>query len=68
MIRVIKSKKIRWVGHVARIGEMRCAYKVLVGKCKGKRRLGRPRRRCGDSIIMDLRKIGWEGVDWIHLV
>jgi hypothetical protein len=55
------------VRHVAQIGEMRNAYIILVEKPKGKRQLGRSRRRWEDSSRMDLRKIGWEGVDWIHL-
>jgi hypothetical protein len=50
------------------MGEIRSAYNVLVGKPEGKRPLGRPRRRCDDNIIMDLREIVWEIVDWIHLV
>jgi hypothetical protein len=50
-------------GHVARKGAKRNAYRILVGKPEGKRPLGRPRRRCVDNIKMDLREIGWEGVD-----
>jgi hypothetical protein len=46
---------------------MRNAYKILVGKSEGKRPLGRPRRRWKDNIRMDIKEIGWEGVDWIHL-
>jgi hypothetical protein len=64
---VIKWRKMRWAGHVARMGEMRNAYKILVGKLEGKRWLGRPMRRWTDNIRLDLRKIGWEDVDWIHL-
>jgi hypothetical protein len=67
IIRIIKSRRIRWAGHVARIGEKRNAYRILVGKPEGKRTLGRPRRRWEDSIRMDLREIGWGGVDWIDL-
>jgi hypothetical protein len=52
---------------VAHIGERRNAYKILIGRCKGKRQLGRPRFRWVDNIRMDLREVGWEGVDWIHL-
>jgi hypothetical protein len=55
-----------WVGHVARMGEMRNAYRIL-GKPEGKGSLGRPRRRWVDNIKMDLREIGWDGVDWIQL-
>jgi hypothetical protein len=57
---------MRWVGHVAHI-EMRNVYSIFVGKPEGKRPLGRPRRRWEDNIRMDLREIGWEGVDWIFL-
>jgi len=58
IIRQIKSRRMRWVGHVARMGEERKVYKVLVGKPKGKRPLGRPRHRWEDGIRMDLREIG----------
>jgi hypothetical protein len=58
---------MRWVGHVARIGEKRNAYRILVGKPEGRRPLGRPRRRSVDNIKMDLREIGWDGTDWIDL-
>jgi hypothetical protein len=63
IIRVIKSRRMRWVGHVARMGEMRNVYKILVGKPEGKRPLRRSRRRWEDNIGMYLRKIGWEGVN-----
>jgi hypothetical protein len=56
-----------WVGHVARIGKNRNAYRILVGKPEGKRPLGRPRHRWVDNIKMDLREIGWDGMDWIDL-
>jgi hypothetical protein len=59
IIRQIKSKRMRWAGHVARIGEKRKLYKVLVGKSEGKRPLGRPRRRWEDGIRIDLREIDW---------
>jgi hypothetical protein len=58
MIRIIKSRRMRWAGHVARIGEKRNVYKLLVGKPEGKRPLGRPRRRWIDNIKMDLLEIG----------
>jgi hypothetical protein len=58
---------MRWAGHVARVGEERKVYKVLVGKPEGKIPLERPRRRWEDGIRMDLRKIGLEAVDWIRL-
>jgi hypothetical protein len=66
IIRVMKSRRLRWVGHATRMGEMRNAYKVLVGKPEGKGPLGRPRRRWTD-IKMDLREVRCEGVGWIHL-
>jgi hypothetical protein len=63
----IKSRRMRWAGHVARMGETRNTYRILVGKPEGKRPLGRP--ICGwvDNIKMDLRKIGWDGMDCIEL-
>jgi hypothetical protein len=67
IIRVIKTRKLRWAGHVARIGERRGAYRALVGKPEGSRPLGRPRRRWEDNIKMDLREVGWGGMDWINL-
>jgi hypothetical protein len=64
IIRPIKSRRMRWAGHVARMGEGRNVYRVLVGKPEGKRSLERPRRRWEDGIKMDLREIGWGcGVD-----
>jgi hypothetical protein len=67
IIQVMKSRRVRWARHVARMGEMRNAYIILVGKSEGKRPLGRPRRRWEDNIRMCLREIGCEGVGWIHL-
>jgi hypothetical protein len=67
IIRIIKSRMMSWAGHVARTGETRNAYRILVGKPEGKRPLGRPRRSCVDNIKIDLREIGWDGVDWIDL-
>jgi hypothetical protein len=58
---------MRWAGHVARIGEKRNPYRLLVGKPEGKRPLGRPRRRWADNIIMDLGEVEWGDVDWIGL-
>jgi hypothetical protein len=58
IIRQIKSRRMRWAGHVARMGERRKLYKLLVGRLEGKRPLGRPRRRWEDGIKMDLREIG----------
>jgi transcription termination factor 2 len=67
IIRMIKSRRMRWAGHVARMGETRNTYRILVGKPEGKRPLGRPKRRWVDNIKMDLREIGWYGMDWIDL-
>jgi hypothetical protein len=67
IIRQIKSRRMMWAGHVACMGEGRNVYGVLVGKPEGKRPLGRPRRRWEDWIKMNLREIGWKGVEWIHL-
>jgi hypothetical protein len=66
-IRIFKSRRMRWVGHVARMGERRNAYRLLVGKSEGKRPLGKPRSRWVDNIKMDLLGIGWASVDWIGL-
>jgi hypothetical protein len=69
IIRQLKSRRMRWAGHVARMGEGRNGYGVLMGKPEGKRPLERPRRRWEDGIKMDLREIGWGGggVEWINL-
>jgi hypothetical protein len=67
IIRIIKSRRMRWAGHVARMGEKRNAYRLFVGKSEGKRPLGRPRRRWVDNIRMDLGEVGWGDVDWIEL-
>jgi hypothetical protein len=67
IIRQIKSRRMRWAGHVARMGEGRNVCRVLVGKPKGKRPLERPRRRWEDGIKMDLAQITCGGVEWIHL-
>jgi hypothetical protein len=64
---MIKSRRIKWAGHVARMGETRNAYRILMGKPEGKRPLGRPRGRWVDNIRMDLREIEWDGMDWIDL-
>jgi hypothetical protein len=68
IIRIIKSRRMRWVGHVARMGEKRKVYRLLVGKPEGKGPLGRPRRRWIYNIKMDLLEIGLSFVDWIGLV
>jgi hypothetical protein len=59
---MIKSRRMRWAGHVARTGETRNGYRILVGKPEGKRPLGRPRCRW-----VNIREIGWDGMDWIDL-
>jgi hypothetical protein len=67
IIRIIKSRRMRWAGHIARMGEKRNVYRLLVGKPEGKRPLGRPRYRWMDNIRMDLGEVGWGDVDWIGL-
>jgi hypothetical protein len=64
---MIKSRRIRWAGHVARMGAKMNAYKMLVGKPEGKTPLGRSGCGCVDDIKMDLRGIHWDGMDWIDL-
>jgi hypothetical protein len=67
IIRQIKSRRMRWAGHVARMGEERNVYRVLMGRPEVKRPLERQRRRREDGIRMDLRETGWGSVDWIQL-
>jgi hypothetical protein len=70
IIRQIKSRRMRWAGHVARMGEGRNVYRVLVGQTEGKRPLVRPRRRWEDGIKMDLRETGWgvwSGFSWLRI-
>jgi hypothetical protein len=67
IIRFMKSRRMRWAGHVTRMGEKRNVYRLLVGKPEGKRPLGRRRRRWIYNIKMDLLKIGLNVVDWIGL-
>ena len=67
IVRVIKSRRMRWAGHVARMGEDRGMYRVLVEKPEGRRPLGRPRRRWVDDIRMDLQEVGCGYMDWIGL-
>jgi hypothetical protein len=67
IIRMIKSRRMRWAGLVARMGEKRNAYRILVGKPEGKRPLGRSRHRWVDNIKIGLRGIVWECVDWIDM-
>jgi len=67
IFRVIKSRRMTWAGHVARMGERRGVYRVLVGKPEGKRPLGRPRRRWEDNIKMNLQEVGCGSMDWIEM-
>jgi hypothetical protein len=69
IIRMIKSRRMRWAGHVARMGERKNAYRILVGKPEGRRPLGRPRRRLVNNIKMDLRYKGivWIGLTWLRI-
>jgi len=67
IVRVIKSRRMRWAGHVARVREERGVYRFLVGKPKGKRPLGRPCRRWVDNIRMDLQEVGCGYMDWVWL-
>jgi hypothetical protein len=67
IVRVIKSRRMRWAGHVARMGEGRGVYRVLVGRPEGKRPLERPRRRWENNIKLDLREIGIDEANWIRL-
>jgi hypothetical protein len=67
IIRITKSRRMRWAGHVAQMGEKKNVYRLLVGKPERKRPLGRPRRRWVDNIRTDLGEIGWGDVDWISL-
>ncbi|KAJ4447775.1 hypothetical protein ANN_09783, partial [Periplaneta americana] len=66
IIRNIKSRRLRWAVHVARMGESRNVYTVLVGRPEGKRPLGSPRRRWEDNITLDLREVGYDNRDWIR--
>ena len=67
IVRVVKSRRMRWAGHVARMGEGRDVHRVLVGKPEGKRPLGRHRRRWEDNIKMDLQEVGGNCGDWMEL-
>jgi hypothetical protein len=67
IVRVVKSRRTRWAGHVARMGEEREVHRVLVGKPEGKRPLGRPRRRWEDNIKMDVQEVGGGRGDWMEL-
>jgi hypothetical protein len=67
IIRIMKSRRMRWAGPCSTNGAKKNAYRLLVGKPKGKRPLGRPRRRWVDNIRMDLVQVGWYDVDWVGL-
>ena len=67
ILRVVKSRKMRWTGRVERMGEGRGVYRVLVGKPEGKRPLERPRRRWEDNIKIELQEVGCGGMDWIEM-
>ena len=67
IFRVIKSRKLRWAGHVARMEEGRSGFKILTGKPTGKKSLGRPRRKWEDNIRMDLKEIGISTRNWVDL-
>jgi hypothetical protein len=67
IIRILKARRMRWVGYVARMGGKRNTYRLLVGKPEGKRPVGRPRLKWLDNIRMDLVEVGWGDVDWIGL-
>jgi hypothetical protein len=67
IIIVIKARRVRWAGHVARMGEKRNAYRLLVGKPEGRRPLRRPRRRWLNNIRMDLVEVMWTGLVWLRI-
>jgi len=67
IIGVIKSSRMRWTENEARMGDIKNAYKILVGKYEWKIPLERPTRRWEDNFRINLRGVGWEGVDWMHL-
>jgi hypothetical protein len=67
ILRMIKSRRMRWAGHLTLMGAKRTAYRILMRKPEGRRPLGRPRRRWVDNIKMDLRETGWGGRDWNDL-
>jgi hypothetical protein len=71
IIRAIKSRRMRWVGHVSRMGEGRGVYRILVGRSEGRRPIGRPRRRWEDNIKIDIQEVGrggaWTGLSWLRI-
>jgi hypothetical protein len=66
IIGMTKSRRMKWARHVARMGETRNAYRILMVKPEGKRPVGRPRRKWVDNVKMDIREIGWAGMNWIN--
>ena len=68
IVRVIKSRRLRWAGHVAKMEEGRSAFKILIGKPTGKKPLGKPRRRWEDNIKIDLKEIGINKRNWVDSV
>jgi len=68
IVRMVKSRRMRWAGHVASMGDGRDVHRVLMGKPEGKRSLGRPRRRWEDNIKMNLQEVGGGCGDWMELV
>jgi hypothetical protein len=67
IVKVIKSRRMRWAGHVARMGEGRGVYRVLIGRPEGMRPLGRPRHMWEDNVEMNLKEIGIDGANWTRL-
>jgi len=67
IVRVIKSRRMRWAGYVVRMAERRGVYRILVGKSEGKRQLRRPRSRLEDNVKMDLQEVEYGSMDWIEL-
>jgi len=64
---MIKSRRMRWAGHVPHMGKMTNSYKILIGKTRREEPLGRPKHRWENNIRMDIREIGWKAVNWTHL-
>jgi hypothetical protein len=67
IIQVIKSRRVKWAGHVSRVGYKRGAYRILVGRPDGKRPLEKPRRRWENNTKVDLQKVEWGGIEWIYM-
>jgi hypothetical protein len=67
IFQMINARRMRWAGHVARMGDRRGAYRIFVGRPEGKRLLGRPRHSWEESVEIDLQEVGWGGMDWIYM-